>query len=810
VSYTLEFPIQYIPNPARSAAVGLGDLYIGVVDGDPAFEPSDRIQVYIARQNDSDLAIPQPIRLTAGGVPTYNGVPVTLKINQSFSVAVLDRNGAQVCYASKSGEIINEINNLETLVAGLEALVNSSVIESVSALSSTVATAGRLYGLKEYQIGTGKGGGTLIGATGPFTANGITVFAGASGTHFKRINYELPTPVLGGAKFDGTTNDSAAIKSAYALNKILPVEGAVVSGSTNIREVVDAVFVGDAGSDIYRKTPIKTLSRNVDLVSADVIAAKHIKWGCQVNKPTVMLIGDSIASYNANSITRADMLVECLREACDKQFPQGVNFFNRSIPGANYAALFSNASSPNIPWYTSNTVNWITDTYNTVQPDIVFIAFGMNDGSSLGFAQIKAAIDFYQSRSKPCSIVICTNLVPRIASVNVGAGTEQSAMNGRDYSAGLLRTYAKYRDVGVLDFHRALCRAQDGFDPVNTVFKSTPTISGAPFPDGKTIYVSPETCNDWVWGLRFDDSASGTLSVGIVIDFAGGFIQLTRSGSDLGIALYLDATLVFGSVIPVTFANTVDWNLTVERKNGRLIIYQRSTAPTWGAFMEPIFDQRIPYPGGTSVNSVRGVGLLAVDFRKGEYVTNTPSAYNSQLWNSETGDQGYGGSGFNHPSNWIASHVYRPVIDSTIFYTYVQKYAPNTGFVGETLTASLDSASAVTLTTNVNAQVLTIALPPGRWKLQGIAAYIPAGGVNVASLKQGTSTGGTSFDFFGSWNQQGDLGAITVDQAISVPDAIHNVINSPTTTVGLVCRAAFTVGTLKAYGYLSATRMVER
>jgi len=683
-------------------------------------------------------------------------------------------------------------------------------IDNVAALSTFTPVAGQVYYLKEYHAGTGVGGGEIVGRSGTVTPNGTTTFNCTAGTYVERVSTEI-MPVHSGVRQDGS-DDSAAYERYFAYRRAgINGAGALNLPSTNIREVADAVIYGEGTSNLYRKPMIDFLVSKSDYhTSADVVAGKHIRWGCQVDKPTVMLIGDSIASYNANSITRADMLVECLREACDKQFPQGVNFFNRSIPGANYAALFSNASSPNIPWYTTNTVNWITDTYNAVLPDIVFIAFGMNDGGSLGFAQIKAAIDFYQSRSKPCSIVICTNLVPRIASVNVGAGTEQTAMNGRDYAAGLLRTYAKYRDVGVLDFHRQLCRAQDGFDPANTVFKTTPSIAGAPFPDGKTIYTAPDNCNDWVWGLRFDDSASGTLAVGIVIDFAGGFIQLTRSGSDLGVALYLDNTLVFGSAIPVTFANTVDWNLTVERKNGRLIIYQRATAPTWGAFMEPIFDQRIPYAGGTSVNSVRGVNLLAVDFRKGEYVTNKPSAYNSQIWNSEASDQGYGGSGFNHPSNWIASHVYRPVIDATAFYTYVRKYAPNTGFVGETLTATLDSASAVTLTTNVNARVLTIALPPGRWKVQGIAAYIPAGGVNVASLKQGTSTGGTSFDFFGSWNQQGDLGAITVDQVISVPDAIHNVINTPTTVVGLVCRAAFTVGTLKAYGYLSATRMVER
>lgn len=188
MSYTLDFPIQYIPNPDRFATIGLGKLYIGVVDGDPAFEPADRVQVYIARQGDTDLAIPQPIALSAGGVPVYLGSPVTLKINQSFSCAVLDSSNQQICYSPKTGEIIDEINSLASIVDSFsdDALF---FIENVAALSGYAPVVGKLYQLKEYNSGTGKGGSELLAKSGAIAPNNVTTFASATaGVYFERVN----------------------------------------------------------------------------------------------------------------------------------------------------------------------------------------------------------------------------------------------------------------------------------------------------------------------------------------------------------------------------------------------------------------------------------------------------------------------------------------------------------------------------------------------------------------------------------------------------------------------------------------------
>lgn len=230
MNYTLDFPIQYIAKPGRFATIGLGELYIGVVDGDPAAEPADRVQAYIARQNDTDLAIPQPIELSAGGVPTYLGSPVTLKINQSFSVAVLSSHGSQIYYSPKSGEIIDEINNLSLQVAS--AVKYAATIADASALTELVA--GKQISVAEYYSGTGVGGGMFVVKAGAATPNDVTIFASATaGAYLERINYSDIDLYMAGAPSDGVSNScDPFIRAISSTKRIRIPEGTFVISPT--------------------------------------------------------------------------------------------------------------------------------------------------------------------------------------------------------------------------------------------------------------------------------------------------------------------------------------------------------------------------------------------------------------------------------------------------------------------------------------------------------------------------------------------------------------------------------------------------
>ncbi len=101
MSYTLQNPLAYFPLPTKSSAAGLCKLYVGLIDTDP-LTPANQVQVYAVQPDGSELAIPQPIQLSAGGVPQYNGSPVQLKITADVvSVKVTTSIGALVSYTPR-------------------------------------------------------------------------------------------------------------------------------------------------------------------------------------------------------------------------------------------------------------------------------------------------------------------------------------------------------------------------------------------------------------------------------------------------------------------------------------------------------------------------------------------------------------------------------------------------------------------------------------------------------------------------------------------------------------------------------------
>lgn len=127
MSFTFQNPFAYFNNPANSNPVGLGKMYIGLPDTDP-ITPANQIPVYAVQPDGSELAIPQPVRMTAGGVLTYNGTPIQLKINaDSYSVRIDSSTNAQLYYTARAYRpdidliLALAATNSTVLVGGVEA-----------------------------------------------------------------------------------------------------------------------------------------------------------------------------------------------------------------------------------------------------------------------------------------------------------------------------------------------------------------------------------------------------------------------------------------------------------------------------------------------------------------------------------------------------------------------------------------------------------------------------------------------------------------------------------------------------------------
>lgn len=123
----------YFPLFDKGKPVANGYIYIGETDLDPEI-PANQKAITFLQEDGSEVAGSQPVRTSAGGVPTYNGSPVTVLIDGDYSVKVLDKHGAQVYYVPKNadlqdGDIVTSVEDIAELRA-LTGLVDGQVISA--------------------------------------------------------------------------------------------------------------------------------------------------------------------------------------------------------------------------------------------------------------------------------------------------------------------------------------------------------------------------------------------------------------------------------------------------------------------------------------------------------------------------------------------------------------------------------------------------------------------------------------------------------------------------------------------------------
>jgi len=94
----VRLPYDYYPDPTTGRPVFSGFIYIGKPDLDPQI-PANQLVVKAYQEDGASVAIPQPVRTSAGGVPMWNGSSVQLQVEGEYSIKVLNKQGAQVYYA---------------------------------------------------------------------------------------------------------------------------------------------------------------------------------------------------------------------------------------------------------------------------------------------------------------------------------------------------------------------------------------------------------------------------------------------------------------------------------------------------------------------------------------------------------------------------------------------------------------------------------------------------------------------------------------------------------------------------------------
>lgn len=133
-----------------------------------------------------------------------------------------------------------------------------------------------------------------------------------------------------------------------------------------------------------------------------------------------------------------------------------------------------------------------------------------------------------------------------------------------------------------------------------------------------------------------------------------------------------------------------------------------------------------------------------------------------------------------------------------------------TGSVGEYVVANVAVASAVSLTTDMAANVTSISLTAGDWDVRGQIGFTPAATTTTTQFIAALSRTTAALPADASDDTQSETISnepSTANQSNVLPLATARMSLSGTTIVYLVARSTFGISTNKAYGWISARRI---
>ena len=130
------------------------------------------------------------------------------------------------------------------------------------------------------------------------------------------------------------------------------------------------------------------------------------------------------------------------------------------------------------------------------------------------------------------------------------------------------------------------------------------------------------------------------------------------------------------------------------------------------------------------------------------------------------------------------------------------------GMIGEYISSEIVSAFKVSLTTATAAAITSISLTAGDWDITGLACFVTAAATSVTSINVAPNTSVV----IPSPPNQGGFAFFTQPPTVPGAGTVYGMAIAKryslaaTTTIYLVARAAFTLDTMQAYGFIGARR----
>lgn len=536
----------------------------------------------------------------------------------------------------------------------------------------------------EAEVITGKTGGVAGGATISTAINPVTgqvqttLPAVLSGIGIERIG-DFTTGCTVTARNQGVLEVGGSVYVWLGpLPKVVPASS--TPGSTGgISPAGDWLDIGDA-SVKYELS----LSSGASMIGTEMIygpLSEHIKrdsstsdYG-RLNAATrtrlakrgarVVLVGDSLSSfYNIDSVNFTGIYESHLRRHF-MELNTSINFINRAIGGMRYFDLGKatpalTAPSAQYPWYDNFSKRWMEYVQDT-NPDVIVLAFGMNDGSGWDIGNFQQAnfqtmMDDLRSLPSRPEIIFCTNILPSTENPATSSDAEQS---GRDAMAGWTRSYAKFMGFSYIDIHRRFRMLRDGVDPCVLHYARKTVVEVVTLPWDYTGSI----CDGYSARVTLDDPAVATTGLTFQLSaYSNNFLQLKYTG-----ALWETSVFTASSGTVGTFSrNLAAGNAPVTGTQIHFVLNGSVVTIFIDYNTTPVYNADVVRFGGAFVPRINGAGSIKVDLMAGVMLPCKASMTDADIYSPSNID---GGNDLNHPTAKASSVIYGRVLDSVFTST---------------------------------------------------------------------------------------------------------------------------------------------
>lgn len=304
----INFPLLYIPDPDLGRPLFAGKIYVGQPDTDPTI-PANQKQLRVVQEDGTLVNISQPMVLSSGGVPVYDGSPVRLDVEGDYSLKILSRLDSQVYYISNvyDGEpiIFDDLQQyIPAEFATVSSMISANPINSLGTINwsdylgrevSTVVnnTTSNEGGAQYVIVNVNPGNlSTLVG--------GIWVGANhdLGGGFYAKLNTNSPS-IFNFGKVKSVDSDAvidAAINYAVAKGIYIDIAGdtIVYTGALDYTRLIGS---GSLTTDTNEYSPVKVQSKSSNVGGTWGTFSEEL-GGSVSDALRISLMGCSYVIYN--------------------------------------------------------------------------------------------------------------------------------------------------------------------------------------------------------------------------------------------------------------------------------------------------------------------------------------------------------------------------------------------------------------------------------------------------------------------------------------------------------------------------------